>query len=47
MILWLAIDGLSDTIDKRIPFTPRWLALPAALILVLSLIALIGYVVDR
>jgi AI-2 transport protein TqsA len=45
MILWLAIDGLSDTIDKRIPFTPRWLALPIALILVLSLVALIGFVV--
>jgi predicted PurR-regulated permease PerM len=45
MILWLAIDGLADTIDKRIPFTPRWLALPIALILVLSLVALIGFVV--
>ncbi len=45
MILWLAIDGLSDSIDKRIPFMPRWLALPVALILVLSLIALIGFVV--
>jgi predicted PurR-regulated permease PerM len=45
MILWLAIDGLADTIDKRIPFTPRWLALPIALVLVLSLVALIGFVV--
>lgn len=45
MILWLAIDGLAETIDKRVPFTPRWLALPIALVLVLSLVALIGFVV--
>lgn len=45
MILWLAIDGLAETLDKRIPFMPRWLALPLALILVLSLVALIGFVV--
>lgn len=45
MILWLAIDGLTETLDKRIPFMPRWLALPVALVLVLSLIALIGFVV--
>jgi AI-2 transport protein TqsA len=45
MILWLAIDGLTETLDKRIPFMPRWLALPLALILVLSLVTLIGFVV--
>ncbi|MGE0740026.1 MAG: AI-2E family transporter [Hyphomonadaceae bacterium] len=45
LILWLAIDGLTETLDKRIPFAPRWLALPIALVLVLSLVALIGYVV--
>jgi predicted PurR-regulated permease PerM len=45
MILWLAIDGLTETLDKRIPFMPRWLALPLALILVLSLVALIAFVV--
>lgn len=45
MILWLAIDGLTETLDKRIPFLPRWLALPFALVLVLSLVALIGFVV--
>lgn len=45
IILWLAIDGLTDTLDKRIPFTPRWLALPIALIIVLSIVALIGFVV--
>ncbi|MEZ5960917.1 MAG: AI-2E family transporter [Hyphomonadaceae bacterium] len=45
MILWLAIHGLTETLDKRIPFMPRWLALPVALFLVLSLIALIGFVV--
>ena len=42
LILWLAIDGLAETLDKRIPFMPRWLALPLALVLVLSLVALIG-----
>jgi predicted PurR-regulated permease PerM len=45
MILWLAIDGLTETLDQRIPFMPRWLALPLALILVLSLMALIIFVV--
>ncbi|MGH6950625.1 MAG: AI-2E family transporter, partial [Vitreimonas sp.] len=45
LILWLAIDGLATTIDRRIPFIPRWLALPAALVFVLSLVALIGWVV--
>jgi AI-2 transport protein TqsA len=45
IILWLAIDGLTDTLDKRIPFTPRWLALPIALLVVLSIVTLIGFVV--
>ena len=45
MILWLAIDGLTETLDKRIPFMPRWLALPLALVLVLSMMALIIFVV--
>ncbi len=45
MILWLAIDGLTETLDDHLPFMPRWLALPIALVLVLSLIALIGFVV--
>lgn len=45
LILWLAIDGLTETLDKHIPFAPRWLALPIALVLVLSLFALIGFVV--
>lgn len=45
MILWLAIDGLSDSLAKHIPFMPRWLALPVALVLVMSLVALIGFVV--
>ncbi len=45
LILWLAIDGLTETLDKRIPFTPRWLALPIAIVLVLSLVALIIFVV--
>ncbi|HRP11575.1 MAG TPA: AI-2E family transporter [Terricaulis sp.] len=45
IILWLAIDGLADTLDRRFSFIPRWLALPIALVIVLSLVALIGFVV--
>lgn len=45
IMLWLAIDGLAEAIDRRIPFMPRWLALPLALVAVLSLVALIGFVV--
>lgn len=45
LILWLAIDGLTTTLDRRIPFMPRWLALPLALVVVLSIVALISYVV--
>lgn len=45
LILWLAIDGLAEALDKRIPFTPRWLALPIALVLVLGMVTLIGWVV--
>ena len=45
LFLWLAIDGLAETLDKRIPFTPRWLALPIALIDVLGIVALVGFVV--
>ncbi len=45
LILWLAIDGLAETLDKHIPILPRWLALPIALVLVLSLVALVGFVV--
>ena len=45
LILWLAIDGLAEQLDKRIPYTPRWLALPIALVLVLGLVTLIGWVV--
>jgi predicted PurR-regulated permease PerM len=45
LILWLAIDGFTEWLDKRIPFMPRWLALPIALVLVLGLVALIGVIV--
>ncbi|MFZ2029838.1 MAG: AI-2E family transporter [Vitreimonas sp.] len=45
LILWLAIDGLAEWLDKRIPYTPRWLALPIALVLVLGMVTLIGWVV--
>jgi len=45
LFLWLAIDGLAETLDKRLPYTPRWLALPIALVIVLGIVALIGFVV--
>ncbi len=45
LILWLTIEGLAQELDKRIPYTPRWLALPIALALVLGAVTLIGWVV--
>lgn len=45
MILYLAIDGLAENLDKRIPFTPRWVALPLAIVIVLGIVTLIGAVV--
>lgn len=47
LILWLAIDGLADMLDRRIPFVPRFLSLPIALVLILGLVALVGFVVVR
>jgi predicted PurR-regulated permease PerM len=44
-ILWLTIDGLAETLGRRAPFMPRLLALPVALVLVLSLAALIAFVI--
>jgi predicted PurR-regulated permease PerM len=45
LILFLAIHGLAEAIDKRLRFTPRWLGLPIALVLVLSLAALLVWVI--
>lgn len=45
LILWLVIDGMADTLAKRVPFMPRWLALPIAFVIVLSLAAAIGVVI--
>jgi AI-2 transport protein TqsA len=45
LILWLAIDGLAETLGKRVSFMPRIAALPIALVIVLGLVALIGVVV--
>jgi len=45
LFLWLAIDGLANTLDRRIPIVPKLLSLPIALVLVLGLVALIGFVV--
>ncbi|MDZ4777280.1 MAG: AI-2E family transporter, partial [Alphaproteobacteria bacterium] len=39
MILWFAIDGLTRWLDDHVPKMPRWLALPIALALVLTLVA--------
>lgn len=47
LILWLAIDGLADMLDRRIPFVPRFLSLPIALVLILGLVTLVGFVVVR
>jgi AI-2 transport protein TqsA len=45
VLLWLAIDGLAETLSKRLKFLPRLAALPVALVIVLGLVALIGFVV--
>jgi AI-2 transport protein TqsA len=47
LILWFAIDGLARWLDERVPYMPRWLALPLALALVLSLVAVVGVVVTQ
>lgn len=47
MILWFAIDGLARWLDELSPKMPRWLALPIALALVLTLVAGVGVVVTR
>ena len=47
LFLWLAIDGLARWLDEKIPHTPRWLALPVALVLVLTLVAVVGVVVTQ
>lgn len=47
LILWLAIDGLARWLHDHAPKMPRWLALPVALALVLSVIAVVGVVVTR
>ncbi len=47
MILWFAIDGLTRWLDDHVPKMPRWLALPIALALVLTLVAGVGVVVTQ
>lgn len=47
MILWFAIDGLTRWLDDNVPKMPRWLALPIALALVLTLVAVVGVVVTQ
>ncbi len=43
LILWLGIEGMARWLDQHISFMPRWLALPLALVFVLSLVGLVGY----
>jgi AI-2 transport protein TqsA len=45
VILWLSIDGFANTLRRHLPFMPKLLALPIAIVLVLGLVALIGWVV--
>jgi predicted PurR-regulated permease PerM len=44
-LLWLAIQGLTEALDARMRFLPRAAILPIAFVIVLGLVALIGYVV--
>ncbi|KAF0184420.1 MAG: AI-2E family transporter [Hyphomonadaceae bacterium] len=45
MMLWYAIDGVAKWLDERVPHTPRWLALPVAIALVLTVVAVVALVV--
>lgn len=47
LILWFAIDGLARWLDDLSTKMPRWLALPIALALVLTVVAVVGFVVTR
>lgn len=45
IILWLAIDGFAAAVKRRLPFLPRALTLPVALILVLGVVGIVAYFV--
>lgn len=45
LILWFAIDNLRSFLQGRAPGMPRWVSLVVALVLVLSLVAVIGFMV--
>lgn len=47
MILWFAISGLARWLDDLSTRIPRWVAMPVAFALVLTLVAGIGVVVTR
>ncbi len=47
LVLWLLIDGLARWLDERIPRMPRALALPIALVIVLSIVTLVVWVIAR
>jgi len=43
LILWLGVDGMTRWLRAKMPFMPEWLALPIALIGILTLLGLIGW----
>lgn len=47
MVLWLLIDGLARWLGERIPALPRVLALPIAIVLVLSAVGIVVWVIAQ
>ncbi len=45
VLFWLVIHSLAEALDRRLPLMPRWLALPIAIVFVLGLTALVGFVI--
>ena len=45
VFLWLVMDGFARALDRRLPFLPRWVALPVAILLVLGFFAMTVFVV--
>lgn len=45
VFLWLVMDGFARAISQRLPFLPRWVALPLAIIIVLAGFAVAVFVV--
>lgn len=45
LVLWFAIEALREFMAARAPGMPRWLSLVLAIVLVLTLVAFVGYMV--